>query len=152
MSIYGVTDAPVSNFWWCLLWVLKPEWAALFAFGRGVCYIHSLRFTSGATPLLVYMASIAAVCFPHMYVSIEVGCRTRTRLSRILCIWKWKYTEIKCQICCIWQKTGKTLTHRNASNCRIFERHPIQVDQRTAVCWLFVTVLSLLVACHTKTE
>ena len=26
----GATDTPVLDFWWCLLWVSKPEWAALF--------------------------------------------------------------------------------------------------------------------------
>ena len=25
----GDTDAPVLDFWWRLLWVSKPEWAAL---------------------------------------------------------------------------------------------------------------------------
>ena len=23
---FGATDTPVSDFWWCLLWVSKPEW------------------------------------------------------------------------------------------------------------------------------
>ena len=40
MSIYGATDAPVSDFWWCLLWVSKPEWEALATLGRG---IHDIR-------------------------------------------------------------------------------------------------------------
>ena len=35
MSILEATDTPVSDFWWRLLWVLKPEWAALFALGEG---------------------------------------------------------------------------------------------------------------------
>ena len=26
MSIFGATDTPVSDFWWRLLWVSKPEW------------------------------------------------------------------------------------------------------------------------------
>ena len=42
-------------------------------FGRGVHDVHSLRFTSGVTPLLVYMASIAASHLPHMPVSAEVN-------------------------------------------------------------------------------
>ena len=49
--------------------------SALFELCGGVHDIHSLRFTSGATPLLVYIASIAASHFPHMPVSAEVGCR-----------------------------------------------------------------------------
>ena len=30
------TDTPFLNFWSRLLWVLKPEWAALFTLGGGV--------------------------------------------------------------------------------------------------------------------
>ena len=37
-----------------------------------------LRFTSSSTPMLVYVASIAASHFPHMCVSAEVGCRIWT--------------------------------------------------------------------------
>ena len=36
LSFYGATDAPVLDCWWCLLQFSKPEWAALFALGRGV--------------------------------------------------------------------------------------------------------------------
>ena len=30
------TSTPVSDFWWCLLWISKPEWVALFTLGGGV--------------------------------------------------------------------------------------------------------------------
>ena len=30
MSLYGATDTPVLDFWWCIIWASKPEWAALF--------------------------------------------------------------------------------------------------------------------------
>ena len=49
--------------------------SALFELCGGIHDIHSLRFTSGATPLLVYKASIATSHLPHMCVSAEVGCR-----------------------------------------------------------------------------
>ena len=49
--------------------------SALFEICGGVRDIRSLRFTSGATPLPVYNASIAASRLPHMCVSAEVGCR-----------------------------------------------------------------------------
>ena len=49
--------------------------SGLFELCGGIHDIRSLRFTSGATPLPVYMTSIAAGCFPHMCVSAEVGCR-----------------------------------------------------------------------------
>ena len=37
MSFSEAINTPVLDFWWCLLWVSKPEWAALFALGGGVC-------------------------------------------------------------------------------------------------------------------
>ena len=48
---------------------------ALFKLCGGIHDIRSLIFTSGVTPLPVYIASIAAGRFPHMRVSAEVGCR-----------------------------------------------------------------------------
>ena len=45
-----VTYTPVLGFWWCLLWVSKPKWAALFALDGGIYVTHFLRFTSGVTP------------------------------------------------------------------------------------------------------
>ena len=66
MSFYGVTDTPVLDFWWCLLWVSKPECAALFALGGGVCDVHSLKFTSGATLASLLMVSmVASHCSSH---------------------------------------------------------------------------------------
>ena len=52
----------------CLIWTCG-----------GVHNIRSLRFTSGATHLLVYNASIAASRLPHMHVSAVVGCRDLNR-------------------------------------------------------------------------
>ena len=46
---YGATDTPVCDFWWCLLWVSKPESAALFALGRGVRDVCSLNWNSCTT-------------------------------------------------------------------------------------------------------
>ena len=42
---------------------------ALFTLGRGLHHIRSLRFTSGATPLPVYNATIVASCLPHVCFS-----------------------------------------------------------------------------------
>ena len=41
MSFCGATDTPVLDFWWHLLWVSKPEWAALFTLGGGMCDVYS---------------------------------------------------------------------------------------------------------------
>ena len=65
MSIYGVTDTPVSDFWWCLLWVSKPEWPVLFTLS-GALRVPRSTFTFGATPLPVCVASIVPGCFLHM--------------------------------------------------------------------------------------
>ena len=46
MSFYGANNTPVLDFWWCLLWVSKPEWATLFTIGRGIRDVSSLIFTS----------------------------------------------------------------------------------------------------------
>ena len=55
--------------------------SALFELCGGVRDIdlRSLRFTSGATHLPVYNASIAASRLPHMRISAEVGCRDLNR-------------------------------------------------------------------------
>ena len=55
--------------------------SALFELCGGIHDIPSLRFTSGTTPLPVYIASIAAGRFPHMRVSAEVGCRILQPIS-----------------------------------------------------------------------
>ena len=60
----GATDTPVLDFWRCLLWVSKPEWAALFALGGGIGDVHSLKFTSGVTPPNLLAANMAADRFP----------------------------------------------------------------------------------------
>ena len=56
------TDTPVLDFWWHLLWVSKPEWAALFTFGIG---IRSLRFTSGVTAANLLRPAWQPIAFPH---------------------------------------------------------------------------------------
>ena len=61
-----------------LLWVSKPEWAALFALGRGIRVTCSLRFTSGATPANLLVASMAAEPFlPHTCEAL-VGLKTES--------------------------------------------------------------------------
>ena len=40
-------------------------------------HICTLRFTSGVTPLPVYVTGIATSHFPHVHAFAEVGCRTR---------------------------------------------------------------------------
>ena len=87
MSFYGSTDTPVLDFWWCLLWVSKPERAALFTLGGGICDVHSLRFTSGAIPTNLLTASMAASRYsPH-------ACFSRGRMpDRIILIDSCKMT------------------------------------------------------------
>ena len=46
MSFYGANNTPILDFLWCLLWVSKPEWAALFTIGRGIRDVCSIIFTS----------------------------------------------------------------------------------------------------------
>ena len=37
MSIFGATGTPVLDFWWYLLWVLKPEWVLPYSHCGGNC-------------------------------------------------------------------------------------------------------------------
>ena len=69
----GATNTPVLAFWWCLLWVSKPEWTALIMLDGGTCVTHSLSFTSGATPSDLLVASMAAKPFSSMYLWAGIG-------------------------------------------------------------------------------
>ena len=61
------------DFWWCLLWVSKTEWAALFLLGRGIHVTHSLRFTSGTTPANLSAASMASKLISSTYLWADIG-------------------------------------------------------------------------------
>ena len=50
-TFYGDTNTQVLDFWWCLLWVSKPQLEALFLPGVGRHVTPFLIFISGATPL-----------------------------------------------------------------------------------------------------
>ena len=73
----GATDTPVLDFWLRLLWVSKPEWAALFILGGGIHVTHSLRFTSGATPADLLVASMVAEpslpCTCEAFMGVKTG-------------------------------------------------------------------------------
>ena len=77
----GATDTPVLDFWWCLLWISKPEWLALFIFGRGVCVTHSLSFTSGVIPADLLAPSMAAKPFSSTYLWAGIGGAWNQELS-----------------------------------------------------------------------
>ena len=55
----------------------KPEWATLFALGRGVHVTCSLRLTSGATPADLLAVSMAAK--PSLRHTYETLIRLKTR-------------------------------------------------------------------------
>ena len=61
------------DFWWCLLWVSKPKWAALSALGGGIHFTHSLRFTSGVTPADLLAASMTAEPISSIYLEPGIG-------------------------------------------------------------------------------
>ena len=48
MSCFGATGSPSLDFWWCLIWVSKPEWVLSYSNCRGEWNVHSMRSTSGA--------------------------------------------------------------------------------------------------------
>ena len=51
MSNCGGHWYPCFGFLWCLLWVSKPEWVLPYSHCGGKCNVHSLRSSSGATPV-----------------------------------------------------------------------------------------------------
>ena len=73
LTFFGMTDTPVLAFWWCVLWVSKPEWAALFTLGRGVHVTYSMKSASGVTPTDHLTAGIAAVPFTSTYLLAGIG-------------------------------------------------------------------------------
>ena len=67
------------DFWWYLLWVSKPEWAALFMLVGGVYIMYSQRFTSGATPANLLQSVWQPSCsLPHTCKQALVGLKTGT--------------------------------------------------------------------------
>ena len=58
--------------WWCLPWVSKPVWISPAHF---LACMQFLRFTSGATPAHLLMASMVACRVFYMHLSVEVGCQ-----------------------------------------------------------------------------
>ena len=70
---YVATDTPVLNSWWHLFYVSKPEWAALFTLGRGICVIYFQRFTSYVTPADLLVARMAAKPISSMYPWVGIG-------------------------------------------------------------------------------
>ena len=75
----GATDTPVLNFWWCLLWVSKPEWATLFAHGEA--YVLHVPWDS---PLVWHLLTSwqptwqPSHSLPHTCEQALVGLETRT--------------------------------------------------------------------------
>ena len=65
VSFFGPTGTPVLDFWWRLLWVLKPEWVLPYSlFWGGKCNVHSPRSIFVATHADLLAASSAAGHFP----------------------------------------------------------------------------------------
>ena len=69
----GASDTPVLDFWPCLPWVSKPGWVPCLHALSPVCN-EFLRFTTGATPADLLVASMAARHIPYMHVP-GVGCQ-----------------------------------------------------------------------------
>ena len=87
MSPFLVTS--VLDFWWYLLRVSGPDWAALFALGRGICVTCSLTFTSGVTPANLLATSMAAELISSIY--LESG----TQMGD-LSLHRWMLYQMSC--------------------------------------------------------
>ena len=89
----GPTDIPVLDFWWHLLWISKSEGAALFMLDRGIHVTRSLRFTSGATPANLLVASMAAEPFFSTYLQAGFGGAQNWNLSCHCCLTVWDQAD-----------------------------------------------------------
>ena len=72
MSFLGATGTPVLHFWWCLLWVSKPEWLLPYSHCRCQCDVHSPRSTSGATHADLLAASLPPVLSLHTVAEVRL--------------------------------------------------------------------------------
>ena len=118
------TDITVLDFWWCLLWVSKPEWVTLFALGGGIYVTCPLRFTSGVTPADLLVASMAAKALSCTYLRAGIGGAQNWDL---LCHRQMLYQLSFCrlsQFCC---KTSLVL---------LLTRRRRVISHRTDVCRL----------------
>ena len=84
---------PCFGLQWHILWVSKPEWATLVILGRGIRVTHSLRFTSGATPANLLVASIAAELFFSTYLQAGIGRAWNQDLSCHHCLTVWDQAD-----------------------------------------------------------
>ena len=53
MSYFGATGTPVLDFWWRLLWVLKPEWFCLIRIAEA-----NVMYISWDPPLVLHVAGL----------------------------------------------------------------------------------------------
>ena len=72
MSYFGATGTPVLDFWWRLLWGVKPEWVLPYSHYGGECNVHSPRSTSGATLAHLLAAGAPPVLSPHTVVEVRL--------------------------------------------------------------------------------
>ena len=65
---WGATGSPVLDFWWCLLWVSKPEWFCLIHF---FVEVNVMYIPLDPPPVLhmptSWWPAFAASHFPHMH-------------------------------------------------------------------------------------
>ena len=89
------TDSPVSDFWWRLLGVSKPEWVALFALDGGVCVTRSLSYAGWAFWLICKCIAkhFVKIWYTHKHRAIKLP------LNRTyeLCSLQWQPKRPQCK-------------------------------------------------------
>ena len=70
--------------------------SALFALGRGIHDIHALRFTSSATPLPMYNASIVASRFKTERIMVQKTLRVNKALRTEMIDWNIGMNFVTC--------------------------------------------------------
>ena len=93
MSFFGATGTPVLDFWWRLLWVSKPEWAALFALRR-----RTVMYIPWDPPLVLHLPTswrpARSRSCPHILLQ-RWGCWDSNSCSQNICEPDALPTELK---------------------------------------------------------
>ena len=100
---WRATDAPVLDFWGRLLWVSKPEWAALFFLGGGVHVTHSLILDCGVTSLpCTYEQALVGLKTGTYWVTFRVLDQPDALLTELCRLgWFWLFIMAGCFHCLI---------------------------------------------------
>ena len=79
MAFCEATETPVLDFWWHLLWVSRPEWAALFILGRGI-YDVIIQYVPWDSTLMWHLLTSWKASLSHLDTCKQALVVLKTRI------------------------------------------------------------------------